>query len=142
MQPMAARSLLVTKKVWGLAALAAAIALASPNANAQQNLNQAQSALYLACVATATEGNLSPNITPNSLAALLLVNQQVVSQAQSLPALQGMTFVQLQQLMSNSVKQYAQNQLGCTKKCTSAALNLFMTQNQSSCLAIASGFTP
>ncbi len=132
----------MTKRVWGLAVFAAAIALASPNANAQQSLNQGQSAVYLACVAAATGGNLSTNITPNSLAALLLLNQQVVSQANSLPALQGMTFVQLQQLVSDSVKEYAEKQLGCTKKCTKAAMNLFETQNQSSCLSIASGFTP
>lgn len=132
----------MTKRVWGLAVLAAAIGLASANANAQQDLNQGQSAVYLACVAAATGKNLSTNITPNSIAALLLVNQQVVSQAQSLPALQGMNFIQLQELVSDSVKEYAQKQLGCTSKCTKAAINLFLTQNQSSCLAIASGFTP
>ncbi len=142
MQPIAAGSFPVTKRILGLAVLAAAIALASPNANAQQSLNQGQAAVYLACIAAATGGNLSTNITPNSLAAALLLNQQVVSQAQSLPALQGMTFTQLQELISDSVKDYAKQQLGCTKKCTKAAMNLFETQNQSSCLSIASGFTP
>jgi hypothetical protein len=133
----------VRKAVFAMTVLAAGIALASPAASAASlNLNQEQSAIYLACIAVAGAGNLSPQITPNTLAAQILLNQQVVSQMQSLPALQGMTFIQLGQLVPKSLKDYAKTQLGCTSKCTTVALNLFLTQSQSSCLSIASGFTP
>jgi hypothetical protein len=132
----------VTRTVLGLTVLAAAIASASPLHAATLNLNQEQSAIYLACVAVATGGNLSTQITPNVLAAEILVNQQLVSQAQSLPALQGLTFIQLGRLISSSLRDYGQKQLGCTRKCTQQVLNLFVTQNQSSCLSIASGFAP
>jgi len=142
---MRKRSFVVMRRFVASIALVAGIGLTSAHAIAQttpSGLNQQQAALYLACTGVATGGNLSPQITPNALAAEILVNQQLVSQAQSLPALQGLSFIQLSQVMSNSLKTYAKQQLGCTKKCTAAALNLFLTQNTNSCLSIASGFTP
>ncbi len=141
---MRKRSFVVMRRFVASIALVAAIGLMSAHASAQtvSGLNQQQAALYLACTGVATGGNLSPQITPNALAAEILVNQQLVNQAQSLPALQGLSFIQLSQVMSNSLKTYAKQQLGCTKKCTAAALNLFLTQNPGSCLSIASGFTP
>ena len=122
--------------------LVAAIALAPMNVDAQQSLNQNQAALYLACVGVGTGGTLSTNVTPNVIAAMLLMNQQTVSQAQTIPSLQGLTFVQLGQAMLNSMKTYEKKQLGCQKNCTQAALTLFQTQSKSSCLSIASGFAP
>lgn len=132
----------MTKTLFAAIAMLTAIAIVPRSIFAQQSLNQSQAALYLACVGVGTAGTLSPNITPNTVTALLLTNQQTVSQAQSIPSLQGLTFVQLGQAMVNAMKTYEKNQLGCQKKCVQAALNLFQTQNQSSCLSIASGFAP
>jgi hypothetical protein len=139
-QSQSKRRAIVIKPMFAAILLAAMIAMAPAKVCAQQNLNQNQAALYLSCIAVSTGGTLSTNITPNTLTALLLMNQQTVSQAQTLPALQGMTFIQLAQAMQNSMKNYEKNQLGCQKKCVQAALNLFQTQSQSSCLSIASGF--
>jgi hypothetical protein len=130
----------VTKATFAMITMLVAIAIAPRTSLAQQNLNQNQAALYLACVGVGTGGTLSPNITPNTVTAILLMNQQTVSQAQSIPSLQGLNFVQLGQLMLNSMQTYEKKQLGCQRKCVQAALNLFQTQSQSSCLSIASGF--
>jgi len=131
----------VTKAVFALTMLAGLV-LPSMSAQAQQSLNQNQAALYLACVGVGTVGTLSPNLSPNAVAALLLMNQQTVSQAQSIPSIQGLTFVQLGKAMLSAMKNYEKKQLGCQNQCVQAALNLFQTQSQSSCLSIASGFAP
>lgn len=136
------RSNVVIKAFFASMMLIAVVAIAPSTVDAQQGLNQSQAALYLACVGVGTGGTLSTNVTPNYIAALLLMNQQTVSQAQSIPSLQGLTFVQLGQAMLNSMNTYEKKQLGCQKKCVQAALNLFQTQSKSSCLSIASGFAP
>ena len=123
-------------------AIAAAIAFAPRGANAQATLNQNQGALYLACISAASVGNLPVNLNPNLYAAAIVTNQQVVSQSQSITSLQGLTFVQLGQLISTNMKNYASKQLNCTHRCTSQVLSAFITQNQASCLAIAEGFAP
>ena len=123
-------------------AIAAAIAFGPGGANAQSTLNQNQGALYLACIGAASVGNLPVNLNPNLYAAAILTNQQVVSQSQSIVSLQGLTFVQLGELISKNIKTYGSKQLGCTKKCTNQVLSAFMSQNQASCLAIAEGYAP
>ena len=123
-------------------AIAGAIAFGPGGANAQSTLNQNQAALYLTCIGAASVGNLPTNINPNVYAAFILTNQQVVSQSQSITSLQGLTFVQLGQLVTKNIKIYAKNQLNCTKKCTNQVLSAFMSQNPASCLAIAEGFAP
>jgi hypothetical protein len=136
------RSRIVTKTLLCAVAIAAAITLGPSGANAQATLTAPQGALYLACIGAETVGNLPANIPPNFYAGAILTNQNVVSQSQSIVSLQGMTFVQLGQLMTKSIKTYGSKQLNCTKKCTSQVLSTFQTQNQASCLAIASGFAP
>lgn len=132
----------MTKTFLCAIAIAAAVAFGPGRANAQASLNAGQGALYLACIGAESVGNLPVNLPPNLYAGAILTNQNVVSQSQSITSLQGLTFVQLGQLISNSMKTYGKNQLSCTKKCTSQVLSTFQTQNQASCLAIASGFTP
>jgi hypothetical protein len=136
------RSRVVTKTLLYAVAIAVAIAFGPRGANAQATLTAPQGALYLACIGAETVGNLPTNIPPNFYAGAILTNQNVVSQSQSIVSLQGMSFVQLGQLMTKSIKTYASKQLNCTKKCTSQVLSTFQTQNQASCLAIASGFAP
>jgi hypothetical protein len=136
------RSRAVSKILLCAIAIAAAIAFGPGGANAQATLNQGQGALYLACIGASSVGNLPVNLNPNLYAAAILTNQAVVSQAESITSLQGLTFVQLGQLISTSMKTYGSKQLGCTHKCTNQVLTAFITQNQASCLAIASGFTP
>jgi hypothetical protein len=136
------RSGVVTKAVFASIMMMTAVAILPVSVDAQQSLNQSQAALYLACVGVGTGGTLSPSLTPNTVAALLLMNQQTVSQAQSIPSLQGLTFIQLGQAMLNSMNTYEKKQLGCQHKCVQAALNLFQSQSRSSCLSIASGFAP
>src|SRR5208282_1373146 len=131
------RSRAVTKTLLCAIAMAAAIAFGTGGANAQSALNQNQAALYLACIGTATIGTLPTNINPNVYAALILTNQEVVSQSQSITSLQGLTFVQLGQLIAKNMKTYGSKQLNCNKKCTGQVLTAFLTQNQTSCLAIA-----
>lgn len=132
----------MTKTLLCAVAMVAAIALWPPGTNAQATLNQNQGALYLVCIGASTGGNLPVNINPNVYAGAILMNQNVVSQSQSITSLQGLTFVQLGQLVTKNIKTYASKQLNCTKKCTSQVLSAFMTQNQASCLAIATGYAP
>jgi len=132
----------VTKTLLCAVVIAAAIAFGPRGANAQSTLNAGQGALYLACIGAETVGNLPVNIPPNFYAGAILTNQNVVSQSQSITSLQGLSFVQLGQLVSKSIKTYATKQLNCTKKCTSQVLSTFQSQNQASCLAIATGFAP
>ena len=132
----------MTKTLLYAIAIAAAITLGPRGANAQATLTAPQGALYLACIGAETVGNLPVNIPPNLYAGAILTNQSVVSQSQSIVSLQGMTFVQLGQLMTKSIKTYGSKQLNCTRKCTSQVLSTFQTQNQASCLAIATGFAP
>ena len=136
------RSRAVTKTLLCAIAIAAAIAFGPARANAQASLNQGQAAIYLACIGAASVGNLPVNLTPNLYAGAILTNQQVVSQAQSITSLEGLTFVQLGQLVTQNIKKYATKQLNCTHKCTNQVLTVFVTQNQASCLAIASGYAP
>ena len=125
-------------------AIAAAIAFGPRGAYAQSTLNQNQGALYLACIGSSTAGNLPVNLNPNLYAGVILTNQSVVSQSQSITSLQGLTFVQLGQLIVTNIKTYGNKQLGCqnSKKCVAQVLTLFLTQNQASCLSIASGYAP
>ena len=132
----------MTKTLLCAVAIAAAIALGPRGANAQATLTAPQGALYLACIGASTVGNLPVNIPPNFYAGAILTNQNVVSQSQSITSLQGLSFVQLGRLMTTSIKTYGAKQLNCTHKCTSQVLSTFQTQNQASCLAIASGFAP
>ncbi|MGA9723762.1 MAG: hypothetical protein WBQ86_14990 [Candidatus Binatus sp.] len=132
----------MSKTILCAIAIAAAIAFGPGGANAQSTLNQNQAALYLTCIGAASVGNLPTNLNPNVYAAVILTNQQVVSQSQSITSLQGLTFVQLGQLITTNVKIYAKNQLNCTKKCTNQVLTTFLTQNPASCLAIAQGYAP
>ena len=132
----------MTKIFFCAIAIAAAIAFGPTGANAQATLTAPQGALYLACISASTVGNLPVNLNPNVYAAAILTNQATVSQAQSITSLQNLTFLQLGQQVTTSIKVYGKKQLGCTHKCTSQVLSTFMSQNQASCLAIASGFTP
>jgi hypothetical protein len=138
-----ARNRAVTKTLLCGIAIATAIALGSRGANAQTSLSAGQGALYLACIGAASVGNLPVSLTPNLYGAAILSNQQVVSQSESITSLQGMTFVQLGELISKSIKTYGQKQLNCSpKNCTGQVMTTFETQNPASCLAIASGFSP
>jgi hypothetical protein len=123
-------------------AIVAAIAIGPRGASAQATLNQNQGALYLACIGAASVGNLPINLTPNLYAAAIITNQSTVSQAESITSLQGLTFVQLGELINTNIKTYASKQLNCTHKCTNQVLTAFMTQSQASCLAIAQGYAP
>lgn len=136
------RSRAVSKTFLWAIAIAAAIAFGSGEASAQSTLNQNQGALYLTCLGAASVGNLPLNLTPNVYAGLILTNQNVVSQSQSITSLQGLSFVQLGELITSNIKTYASKQLNCQHKCTNQVLSAFMTQNQASCLAIAQGYAP
>jgi len=132
----------VSKTLLCAIAIAAAIVFGPRGVNAQATLSQNQGALYLACIGAESVGNLPVNINPNIYAGAILTNQNVVSQSQSITSLQGLTFIQLGELVTKNIKTYGSKQLGCTKKCTSQVLSTFMSQNQASCLAIATGYAP
>jgi hypothetical protein len=140
------RSRAVTKPLLCAIAIAAAIAFGPRGADAQSvsSLNENQAALYLGCIGASSVGNLPVNLPPNVYAAFILTNQAVVSQAQSITSLQGVTFVQLGKLIINNMKTYGSKQLICPKdkKCVGQVLTTFLTQNPASCLAIASGYAP
>jgi hypothetical protein len=132
----------VSKTLLCAIAIAATIAFRPAGANAQASLNQGQAVLYLACIGAGTVGNLPINLPPNVYAGAILTNQQVVSQAQSIASLQGLSFVQLGQLVKPTITDYGMQKGLCVKKCFDSVLRSFLTQNPTSCLSIASGFTP
>ena len=132
----------MTKRLLCAIVTAIAITFGPLGAGAQSTLTANQGALYLACIGAESVGNLPVNINPNIYAGAILTNQNVVSQSQSITSLQGLTFIQLGELVSKNVKTYGSKQLGCLKKCTNQVLSTFMSQNQASCLAIAEGYAP
>ena len=108
------------------------------------SLNHFQAALYSDCVMTSAVGALPPITNASQLNTQSYssqLDQAATAQFKSLPALQGLTPVQLGCLAHETLRDYAHQTFTKGQK-TLEALTRFLTTSPALCLAIASGFTP